>query len=166
LNSTPLEIHPTAWISPDARIHASERGSRIVIGPRSCIYDFVVIRAVGGSGDILIGEDCHINPHSTLYSGSGIRLGNHVLVGPSCSIVPANHSIERIDIPIREQGFMPSKGGVVVEDDVWLGVQCVLLDGTYIERGAVIGAGSLVAGRIRGNAVWGGNPCRLIRARG
>jgi len=161
----PLEIHPTAYVSPDARLHASRRGTRIVIGPHSEIYDYVVIRAVGGSGDIVIGAHCYINPHCTLYSGSGIRFGDYVLVGPGCSIVPANHEIARVDEPIRKQGFMPSRGGVVVEDDVWIGANCVLLDGAYIESGAVIAAGSVVSGRIGGRAVWGGNPCRRLRDR-
>ena len=159
------EIHPTAYVSPDARIHGSSRGTRIVVGAHSQIYDFVVIRAVGGTGDVVIGEHCYINPHCTLYSGAGIRFGDYVLVGPGCSIVPANHAFERLDVPIRRQGFMPSRGGVVVENDVWIGAHCVLLDGTHIEAGAVIAAGSVVSGRITGGAVWGGNPCRFIRAR-
>lgn len=161
-----LEIHPTAYLSPDARIHPSERGTRIAIGAHTHIYDYVVIRAVGGTGDVIIGAHCYINAHCTLYSGAGIRFGDYVLVGPGCSIVPANHSYERTDIEIRKQGFLPSKGGVVVENDVWIGAQCVLLDGTYIESGAVIAAGSVVSGRIGARAVWGGNPCRFIRARG
>jgi len=162
---SPLEIDPTAYVSPDARIHASTRGTRIVIGAHTQVYDFVVIRAVGGDGDIVLGEHCYINPHCVLYSGAGIRFGNYVLVGPNCAIVPANHAIDRTDVVIREQGFMPSKGGVVVEDDVWIGAGCVLLDGTYIESGAVLAAGSVVSGRIGGRAVWGGNPCRLLRGR-
>lgn len=162
----PLAVHETAYISPDARILPSTRGSRIVVGAGSQIYEFVVIRAVGGTGDIIIGENCYINPQSTLYSGSGITFGNYVLIGPGCSIVPANHAIQRLDMPIRRQGFMASRGGVVIEDDVWVGANCSLLDGTYIESGAVIAAGSVVSGRISGNAVWGGNPCRFLKTRG
>jgi len=161
-----LSIDPTAWVSADARISPSTRGTRIVIGAHTQVYDFVVIRAVGGTGDIVIGEHCYINPHCTLYSGSGIRMGNYVLVAPGCSIVPTNHAMERVDVVMRKQGFMPSKGGVVIEDDVWIGANSVLLDGTYIESGAVIAAGSVVTGRISGRAVWGGNPCKLIRPRG
>ena len=163
--TTPPQIDPTAYVSPDARIHASTRGTRIVIGAHTQIYDYVVIRPVGGDGDIVIGEPCYINPHCTLYSGSGIRLGNYVLIGPGCSIVPANHAIDRTDIEIRKQGFMPSKGGVVIEDDVWIGAGCVILDGTHIESGAVVAAGSVVSGRLEGASIWGGNPCRLIRKR-
>lgn len=164
--SEALSIDPTAWVSPDARIHPSQRGTRISIGAHSQVYDYVVIRAVGGTGDIVIGEHCYINPHCVLYSGSGIRFGNYVLVGPGCSIVPANHATDRTDVVMRKQGFMASRGGVVVEDDVWIGAHCVVLDGTYIESGAVIAAGSVVSGRITGKALWGGNPCRLIKTRG
>jgi acetyltransferase-like isoleucine patch superfamily enzyme len=162
----PLDIHGTAAVSASARIYPSQRGTRIVIGAGTHIYDYVVIRAVGGTGDLIIGERCHINPHCTLYSGSGITIGNDVLIAPGCSIVPANHATERLNVTIREQGFMPSKGGIVIEDDVWIGANCVLLDGAHVEAGAVIAAGSVVSGRISGRAVWGGNPCRKIRDRG
>ncbi len=163
---SPLDIHASAQISDHARIYPSQRGTRIVIGGGTHIYDYVVIRAVGGTGNLIIGERCHINPHCTLYSGSGIKIGNDVLIAAGCSLVPANHAIDRLDITIREQGFMPSKGGIVIENDVWIGASCVLLDGTYIEAGAVIAAGSVIAGRISGLAVWGGNPCRKLRNRG
>ena len=161
-----LEIDPTARIADTARIYESQRGTRIVIGAHTQVYDFVVIRAVGGDGDIVIGEHCYINPGCTLYSGSGIRMGNYVLIAPGCAIVPANHAHGRTDVVMRKQGFMPSRGGVVIEDDVWIGANCVLLDGTHIESGVVVAAGSVVTGRLTGQAVWGGNPMRRLRARG
>ena len=43
---------------------------------------------------------------------------------------------------IREQGFQPGRGGIVIEDDVWIGANCVLLDCAVLRR--VVGAGSLV----------------------
>ncbi|MBI1246178.1 MAG: acyltransferase [Alphaproteobacteria bacterium] len=160
-----LFIHPTAKVSPDARIHPSTRGTKIRIGAHSEIYDFVVIRAVGGTGDIEIGEHCYINPHSTLYSGSGIRMGNYVLVGPHVAIVPANHAFDRRDTPIRHQGFSPSKGGVVIGDDVWIGANATLLDGARIGKGAVIAAGAVVDGEVPPYQVWGGVPARFLKQR-
>ena len=49
---------------------------------------------------------------------------------------------------IAEQGFLPVAGGIVIEDDVWIGANCVLLDGAVLRRGCVIGAGSLVRGEV------------------
>lgn len=160
-----LEIDPTAHVSPDARIHGSIRGSRIRIGPHVQIYDFVVIRAVGGDGDIEIGEHCYLNPHCVLYSGHGIRLGSYVLIGPGTVIAPANHAFERRDVVMRQQGFMPSRGGVVIEDDVWIGANATVLDGARIRRGAVIAAGSVVRGEVGTFEIWGGVPARRLGER-
>lgn len=160
-----LWIDPSATVSPDARIHASVRGNCIRVGAHSHIYDYVVFRAVGGSGDIVIGEHCYINPHTVIYSGSGVRFGNYVLIGPACVIAPTNHAIDRLDVPIRHQGFMASRGGVVIEDDVWVGAHCTLLDGTHIGRGAVIAAGAVVSGTVEPYAIYGGVPARKIGER-
>ena len=160
-----IEIDPSAYVSPDARLHGSVRGTRLVIGPHSQIYDFVVMRAVGGKGDITLGAHCYVNPHCVLYSGNGIVLGDYVLVGPNCSIVPANHAFDRLDVPMRRQGFMPSRGGVEIADDVWIGAGCTILDGARIGRGAVIAAGSVVRGEVGAYEIWGGVPARRIGRR-
>ena len=162
----PLTVAQAAGVSPDARIFPSVRGTRIVIGPGSKVFEFAVIRAVGGAGDVVIGERCMINPHCVLYSGSGIRLGNDVLLAPGVRVVPANHAYARTDIPIAQQGFIPSKGGVVIEDDVWIGAGAVLLDGTIIGKGAIVAAGSVVMGEIAPYAIWGGVPAKQIGVRG
>jgi len=160
-----LKIDPSAQISDTARITASTRGSTISIGAHTEIYDYVVIKPVGGSGDITIGEYCFLNPHTVLYSGNGITLGNYVLIAPGCAVVPTNHAFSRRDIPIRKQGFAPSKGGVVIEDDVWIGANSTILDGARIGKGAIIGAGSVVAGVVGPYEVWAGAPARFIEKR-
>lgn len=159
------EISDEAIISEDARIFPSVRGTRIVVGSYTHIYEFVVIRAVCGDGDIVIGEHCYINPHCVLYSGNGITLGNHVLIGPGTKIMAANHAYSNPEMLIRHQRFAPSKGGVIIEDDVWVGANCVLLDGTHIEQGSVVAAGSVVRGRVSAYSVFGGTPAKLIKYR-
>ncbi len=164
-DDSPLWIHPTASISADARIHPSSRGTKIRIGANSFVYDFVVIKAVGGDGDVDIGEHCYINAHTTIYSGTGVKFGNYVLIAPGCVIAPTNHAFDRTDMPIRHQGFMPSRGGVVIDDDVWVGAHCTLLDGTKIGRGAVIAAGAVVTGDVEPYAIYGGVPAKKIGER-
>lgn len=161
----PLWIHPTASISADARIHPSSRGTKIRIGAHTFLYDFVVLKAVGGGGDIVIGEHCYLNAGTTIYSGSGVKLGNYVLIAPGCVIAPTNHAFDRTDIPIRHQGFMPSKGGVVIEDDVWVGANCTLVDGAHIGTGAIIAAGAVVTGKVEPYAIYGGVPAKKIGER-
>ena len=152
-------------IAPTAVIHPSSRGSRLVIGANSEIYDHVVIRFVGGTGDIVMGQFCYLNPGCVLYSGNGIRFGDYVLLAPGVKVVPTNHAFATRELPIRHQGFMPSEGGVVIEDDVWVGANAVLLDGTHLGRGAIIAAGAVVSGVVPPYEIWGGVPARKIRER-
>ena len=162
---TPIDIHEDAVIDESVRLYPSVRGTRIVIGARTHVDAFAVIRSVGGAGDVVIEEDSRIGPHCVLYSGNGIHIGNYVLMAPHVSIVPTNHNFERRDIPIAQQRFMPSRGGVIIEDDVWIGTHAVLLDGTHVERGAIIAAGSVVRGRVPAYEIWGGVPGQKLKDR-
>jgi virginiamycin A acetyltransferase len=160
-----IEAHPTARISPLADIEESVRGTRFAIGARSMIDSFVKLKPVGGSGEIVIGEDCYINSGCVFYSGNGITLGNQVSMAAGCVLAPVNHEYADPDRPIQAQGFRPSKGGIVIEDDVWLGAGCVILDGAHIGKGAVIGAMSLVRGEIAAYTIASGNPLQVHGSR-
>lgn len=161
-----IEIHPAARVSALADIEDSVRGTRIVIEEGAVIDAFVKIKPVGGSGDVVIGPKSVINSGCVLYSGNGIRLGTGVAVAANCTFAPVNHEYKDRARPIREQGFRPSKGGIVIGDDVWLGANCVLLDGSVIGDGCVIAAGSVVRGRLEAYGVYGGNPLVKLGERG
>jgi virginiamycin A acetyltransferase len=160
-----VELGKDVIVAPTALIHPSQRGTRISIGDGCEIYDYVVIRCVGGDGDVVLGSFCYINPGCVLYSGNGIQFGNYVLLAPGVKVVPTNHAFAVRDVPMRHQGFTESKGGVICEDDVWVGANATLLDGTWIETGAVIAAGSVVRGRIPAFEIWGGVPAKKIGQR-
>jgi acetyltransferase-like isoleucine patch superfamily enzyme len=156
-----IEIDASARVSPHCDIEDSVRGSRIVIGSGSVIDSFVKIKPTGGSGDLVIGAHSVVNSGCVLYTGNGITIGNHVAIAANTTFAPVNHAFKDRSRRIAEQGFLPSKGGIVIEDDVWIGANCVLLDGTVLRRGCVIGAGSLVRGEVAAYSVNAGNP--LVR---
>lgn len=153
-----IEIHPTARVSPLADVEDSVRGSRIVLGAHSAIDSFVKIKPAGGSGDLIIGEHVVINSGCVFYTGHGVRIGNHVAIAANCTFAPVNHEYRDKSRLISKQGFLPSKGGVVVEDDVWIGSNCVLLDGAVLRRGCVVAAGSIVRGELAEYTVYAGQP--------
>lgn len=157
-----IEAHLTARISALADLEASVRGSKYVIGENSVIDSFVKFKPAGGPGDIIIGRNCTINSGCVFYTGYGITIGDNVLIAANCTLAPVNHEFRDGGRPIREQGFQPSRGGIVIEDDVWLGANCVLLDGSILRRGCVIAAGSTVRGTVEANAISGGNPLRTL----
>ena len=160
-----LVISPTARISKFVDIEDSVRGSRIVIEDNVTIDSFVKIKPVGGSADVIIGAHTYINSGCVIYSGNGVTIGRHVLIGPNCTIAPVNHEYRSKHKLICQQGFMPGKGGIVLEDDVWVGAATTFLDGCIVRRGVVIGANSLVRGELEAYGVYAGNPIRLIGKR-
>ena len=161
-----LRIDPTARISPMADIEESVRGTLIEIGPRVMIDSFVKIKPTGGSGDVVIGADSAINSGTVIYTGNGVRIGQGVAIAANCTLAPTNHAIADRDRMIKDQGFQPSRGGIVIEDDCWLGSGVVLLDGAILRRGCVIGAGSVVRGEVPAYSINVGNPLRLTGWRG
>ena len=160
-----IQIDPTARVSSLADIEDSVRGTRIVVGAHSFIDSFVKIKPAGGLGDVVIGEYVAINSGCVLYTGHGIQIGNHVAIAANCTFAPVNHAYQDGSRLIREQGFLPSKGGIVVEDDVWIGANCVLLDGARLRQGCVLAAGSVVRQEIPAYTVWAGQPLRQVGAR-
>jgi virginiamycin A acetyltransferase len=160
-----LNIAKNAVVSPLADIEISKRDSVITIGAHSQVDSFVKFKAAGGDGHITIGEYSYINAGCVLYIGNGVTIGNNVLVAANCVFAPVNHRYKNPNQLIREQGFLPSKGGIVIEDDVWIGANVTLLDGAHVSRGCVIGAQSLVKERTEPYTIYGGNPLRELGKR-
>ena len=161
-----LTIDPTARISPLADIEPSVRGTPMTIGARTMIDAFVKIKPAGGSGALEIGEDCAINSGTVIYTGNGVRIGDAVAIAANCTLAPTNHAYADRSRRIRDQGFLPSKGGIVIDDDVWLGANVVVLDGAHIGQGCVVAAGSIVRGRLEPYGVYAGVPARRVGERG
>lgn len=160
-----LKISPTARISHLADVEDSVRGSVLEIGDGVVIDSFVKIKFSGGLGHIRIGAGCWLNSGVVIYSGNGVTLGAGVLIAANSTLAPTNHEIKERSRFIFDQGFMPTRGGIEIHDDVWIGANTVILDGAVIGEGAVIGAGSCVRGVIEKYAVMVGNPLRQIRTR-
>lgn len=155
-------IDPSAKISENVVIEVSSRGTNTHVGKGCVIDDFVKIKHVGGSGDIVLGDYVYLNSFTVIYSGNGVKIGNNTAIGPNCSIVPVNHKFQDRNKLISEQRFAESKGGVIIEEDVWIGAGVIILDGTHIKKGAVIGAGSLVNGVVEEYSINIGSPCKTV----
>ena len=157
-----IKAHKSAYISELVDLEDSVRGSVIEIGSQSVIDSFVKIKPAGGIGDLTIGKNASINSGCVFYTGNGIVIGNYVSIAANCTFAPVNHEFLSKDKLIQEQGFCVSKGGIIVEDDVWIGAGVILLDGSILRKGCVVGAGSLVRGEVASYSINAGNPLRLL----
>src|SRR5690348_15151935 len=130
-----IEIGKTARVSKLADIEDSVRGTRIVIGDEVRIDSFVKIKPAGGCGDVVIGRNTYINSGVVIYTGNGVTIGQNVLIAANCTLAPVNHEFASRHLTIIEQRFQKSRGGIVIEDDVWIGANCVILDGAVLRQG-------------------------------
>lgn len=159
-------ISKSSRISKLVDIEDSVRGSVLSIGENTFIDSFVKIKFSGGDKDIIIGDGCFINSGTVIYSGNGVQIGENVMIAANCTISPTNHKYSDKNIKIVNQGFMQSKGGIIIEDDVWIGANTVILDGAKIRKGVVIGAHSLVGNvELQEYGVYVGNPLKFIKMR-
>lgn len=115
-------------------------------------------------GELILADNVALSPCVHLGADGGrVEIGAHTAVGPGTVIRAANHCFERVDVPIMRQGHVP--GQVVIEEDVWIGANCVITPDVRIGRGAVVGAGAVVTRNVAPFTVVGGVPARLIRQR-
>lgn len=146
-------IDPRAFIS---------RGGHILINDNSIIRAGAMLLPAGGS--ITIGKRCSINQYTIINGQGNVKIGDNVMIAAFVSIFAGNHNFSNIEIPMRDQG-MTTKGGIIIENDVWIGTHSVILDGVKIGTGSIIAAGAVVINNVEPFSIIGGVPGKLIRRR-
>lgn len=109
-----------------------------------------------------IGDNSGVGINALMHGT--VIIGNDVMMGPDCVIYTTNHSFDRIDIPMNQQGFSREEA-VIIENDVWIGGRVTILPGVHIGNGSIVGAGAVVTKDIPDYAIVGGNPAKIIRYR-
>src|ERR1700722_110971 len=119
----------------------------------------------GLTGSLRIGEHTAVNEYNNLRAAGGeINIGNHCQIAQFCTLVATNHTTETSKFMI-DAPWDGAKTSINVEDDVWIGANCVILPGVRIGRGAVIGAGSVITRDIPSHSIFAGVPAKFIRRR-
>lgn len=169
-------LHGVAW-GRDWRIYGRpliqrHRGSLITIG------DGLEMRCWFGSNPLAVVRRCVLAtwaPEARIELGENVGLtgtvicartrvviGRAVTIGANSTITDTD--FHPIDPAARRRDFQGGASApVVLEDECFIGMHTLILKGSRIGRGAVVGAGSVVAGEVPAGAVVAGNPARVIR---
>ena len=139
-------------------------GTQIIIGDNcsfnsSCRFNFRgmahrCILQTAGNGKIFIGNNCGFSGVS-IVSSIGVTIGNNVMCGTNVIIGDRN---DHEDIYPE---FPPKP--VVIGNNVWIGMNSVVMKGVTIGDNVIIGANSLVTKDIPSNVIAVGSPCKPIK---
>jgi acetyltransferase-like isoleucine patch superfamily enzyme len=137
-------------------------GKGIVLGERCEIGDGCILNSQ--SGHIALGNHSAIGPYVVIYGEGGVEIGDFCAVATHTTIVAVNHRFDDITQPIRLQGL--NAKGIEIASDVWIGANCVVLDGVQIDHTSVIAAGAVVTKSVPSLSLAAGVPARVTRVIG
>jgi acetyltransferase-like isoleucine patch superfamily enzyme len=147
------------------------QGSRILIGENTAFRSDKTSNLIG------INRKCIIATHSksalieigknsgfsgvTIGAFEKVIIGNNLLCG--ANVIISDFDWHNID-PLSRLETCISSLPVIIEDNVFIGVNSIIWKGVTIGENSVIGANSVVTKSIPSNVIAAGNPCRVIKS--
>lgn len=107
---------------------------------------------------IAIGDYTDINKGCFLDGRGTIIIGNNVSISHEVKIITGSHDMDSGQF---EAIYKP----IIIDDYVWLGAGCTILQGVHIGKGAVVCAGAVVTNDVNPYEVVAGIPARMIKHR-
>lgn len=131
-------------------------------------------------GHVTMGDRVFIG-NSTIICRSDITFGNDIFVAWGTYFY--DHDSHSLDYKERRKdlarqiedykagrNFIASKNWeavnsnpIKIDDDAWIGMNCIILKGVTIGKGAIVGAGSVVTHDVPDWTVVAGNPAKIIK---
>ncbi len=118
------------------------------------LYCPCIISAEQKNARIEIGKNCGFSG-TRIWATKKIIIGNNVRCGANSYIT---------DTDAHNDDYRAGKDSeVIIDDNVWIGMNVIVLKGVHIGENSVIGAGSIVTKNIPKNVIAAGNPCKIIK---
>jgi acetyltransferase-like isoleucine patch superfamily enzyme len=149
-------------------------GSRARFGKRAMLnsdshryphfmHSKVKIRLLRADSVLTVGERTRIHG-SCITCYESVTIGDRCLISANTQIMDAGgHRISGDDVSKRIGNIGFDTKPVEIGNDVWIGLNCIILPGSKIGNGSVIAAGSVVSGIIPEMVIAGGMPAKVIR---
>ena len=135
------------------------------------------LNSICNINNVQVGIKTYGDLNIEFYDKNGsVIIGNYCSIAKKCIFLcGGEHDYKRISTwpfqtKIYQRNKLPihtkskdNQSKIVVEDDVWLGYDCLILSGVTIGKGSVVGARSIVSKDIPPYSIFAGN--RIIKQR-
>lgn len=125
----------------------------IVSGPENIVIEN---NCILGANNIIYATNAHVLIKSYFISANGLRIisGSHERrVGRFCASITEKEKNHNIGLD----------QDVIINEDVWCGMNVIILQGVEIGRGATIAAGAVVSKNVPPYSICGGVPSKFIK---
>ena len=112
------------------------------------------------SPNLDIGDDVWIGDDIKIYNSfpSKVIIANRVDIAPQCIICTGTH-----EIGFERRAGKGKLKNIYIEDDVWIGINSTIIAGVSVQKGSVVGAGSVVVKTVPQNTLVAGVPAKIIK---
>lgn len=158
----------------------NKKGAKISIGDNVTVKSSFLSNLVGlysrtiivtrtDHAEIVIGNNVGISG-ATIYARKGIFIGDNTCIGGNCKIL--DNDFHPIEAETRNKLLADSNGGdsdlvlakeIHIGKDCFIGCNTIILKGSNIGDGCVVGAGAVVSGEFEAGCVIAGNPAKVLR---
>lgn len=156
-----LHIGENIKISTNATIYNPEK---ISLGSNIRIDDFCVL-----SGNISIDNNVHISTHVAMTATcEPLRIGEGSTISYGTKVFTSSDDFggDYMFNPTYDQSKRNvTHASITFERFVAIGAMCTILPGSHLSEGAVVGAMSLVKGKLLPWTIYVGTPARATRTR-
>jgi acetyltransferase-like isoleucine patch superfamily enzyme len=111
---------------------------------------------------IVIGRNCSIGG-ACIHAYKSVVIGDNSLIGTGTNIIDANGHPVRLNQYGNRRMNIDEAESIVIENDVWITLNCVILPGSKIGQGSIVSANSVIHGIVPPNCIVAGNPATVIK---
>lgn len=151
------------------------RNARLLLGERVTLNSFnddyhvnmnssvkIYIENQGSLVDI--GDDTRIHG-SCIHASKKIIIGKRCLIAANCNIVDSNGHRVSLDDPSKRYKTVDEPREINIGNDVWIGMNSIILPGVTIGDGVIVSANSVVNKDVPPGVIVRGNPAEIVETK-
>ncbi|HBP62848.1 MAG TPA: acyltransferase [Desulfosporosinus sp.] len=151
----------------------NKRGATVILGDCVTIkssflsnliglYSRTIIVTRTSDASIIIGNNVGISG-ATIYARKSIAIGDNTCIGGNVKIL--DNDFHPIEVEARNADVKEKIGcrPIIIGKNCFIGCNALILKGTELGDGCVVGAGAVVSGKFPANSMIAGNPAKVIK---